>query len=153
MDKQTQSTPRSFFAVAKECLAVWWTFNRGNEVKLENGGSYNEALSPRSRLFDRIGKLVLFDPKDMGCHWDFHMVAGDRRHRGGYYDRMVVGTVHDNQIRVRVRELLSKKAAKYGVVVVLLGALIAPFSVQHMTPFHLMDGRTFSSHGASVHHF
>lgn len=143
---------RSFFSVAKECLALWWTFNRGKEVLMENGGSYNELLSPRSRLFDRIGTLVLFDPNDMDCHWDFHMAPGDRRHRGGYWDTLVVRTIHDNQIRVRVRELLSKKAAKYGVVVVLLGALIAPFSVQHMTPFHPLAGLTSSrSIGTSFH--
>ncbi|MCA8448853.1 hypothetical protein [Burkholderia vietnamiensis] len=152
MEKNIE-TKQSPLAVLKECLAIWWTFNRGKEVLMEDGGSYNEALSPRSRLFDRIGTLVLFDPKEMACHWDFHMVAGDRRIKGGIYRDIAARNVHDNQIRVRVRELLSKKAAKAGVVVVLLGALIAPFSVQHMTPFHPLAGLMNGVHSTAFFRF
>jgi len=161
---------RSIFSVATECLALWWAFNRGKEIPMENGTPYPtflryenndprkkvlslEELSQRSRLFDRIGRLVLFAPEDMACHWDFFMVPGDRRHRAGYYTEIAAKNVHDNQTRVRVRELLSKKAAKFGVVVVLLGAFIAPRFAQHMTPVHLFSGTSASLIGASLQRF
>lgn len=150
---ENQSSKQSLLSVLKECLTLWRTFYRGKEILVENGTSYNGELSPRSRLFDRIGRLVFFDPKDMGCHWDFFMVPGDRRHRRGYYTDISAANIHDNQTRVRVRELLSKKAAKAGVVVVLIGAAIAPFSVQHMTPIHPFGTATFSSIGATFRHF
>lgn len=144
MDTQAKAK-RSFFSVAKECLSVWWTFHRGKDIRLANGGEFNENLSQRSRLFYRIGELVFFKPSDMGCTWDFHVVPGDRwLTAGGWYDDVAIRKIYDNQVRVRVRELLSKKAAKWGVVVVLLGALIAPFTVQHMTPIHPFAGFTTS---------
>jgi hypothetical protein len=144
---------RSMFSVAKECLALWWAFSRGKEILMEDGRTYRDELSRRSRLFDRIGRLVLFAPEDMACHWDFFMVPGDRRHRAGYYTEIAAKNVHDNQTRVRVRELLSKKAAKFGVVVVLLGAFIAPRFAQHMTPLHLFSGTSASLIGASLQRF
>ena len=144
---------RSIFSVATECVALWWAFNRGKEILMEDGRTYRDELSRRSRLFDRIGRLVLFAPEDMACHWDFFMVPGDRRHRAGYYTEIAAKNVHDNQTRVRVRELLSKKAAKFGVVVVLLGAFIAPRFAQHMTPLHLFSGTSASLIGASLQRF
>lgn len=144
---------RSIFSVATECVALWWAFNRGKEILMEDGRTYRDELSRRSRLFDRIGRLVLFAPEDMACHWDFFMVPGDRRHRAGYYTEIAAKNVHDNQTRVRVRELLSKKAAKFGVVVVLLGAFIAPRFAQHMTPLHLFSGTSASLVGASLQRF
>ncbi|WP_109479924.1 hypothetical protein [Paraburkholderia sp. C35] len=158
---------RSLFSITWECLVLWSMFVLGKEIPPDRPeGMSDEAfagrvenfkrLHPRSRLFDRIGRLVFFRPMDMDCRWDFFYIPADRvihyfgkgdpDNLAGKEGRIARTNVHDNQTRVELRGLLSKRAALAGIVVVLIGALIAPTMVQHMTPFHL-----FTAAGAFQH--
>lgn len=156
---------KSFAAAAMECLGLWWSFARGKDIpptippEFANDDETVQArfnryaqLTPRSRLFDRIGRLVFFVPKDMDCRADFFYVPGDRRFFTGTWGDVTRQNVHDNQTRVALRELLSKKAALAGIAVVLIGACIAPTVVEHMTPFHPLDGATRTA-TVALHHF
>lgn len=154
----TPTKPQSLFTVAGACLALWWSYARGKEILMENGQNYNPKLSSRSRLFDRIGRLVLFHPEEMRCRSNFFDAAGERhllfKARSKFWASKAQGNVHDNHTRVVVRELISKKAAKAGIVVVVLGALIAPFAVEGMTPLHPLSGAFAGAHlPAFLKHF
>lgn len=146
----TPTKPQSLFKIAGACLALWWSYARDKEILMENGQKYHPKLSSRSRLFDRIGRLVLFHPEEMRCSGNFFDVPGDRHllfsAQSEMWDRKAQWNVRDNHTRVVLRELISKKAAKAGIVVVVVGALIAPFAVESMTPIHPLSGVFASAH-------
>ncbi|SDG96482.1 hypothetical protein SAMN05216466_106210 [Paraburkholderia phenazinium] len=92
-------------------------------VRILPNGALSDEISWRSKVFDKIGRVLIGPPEKLGVRSNFYFIQADRAQF--FSLETLRENVRDQFVRRELRAMISRRMLLVGAVVVVIGVLCA----------------------------